>query len=77
MLGGNGEPGFAGGSVDKPLFENLILSDDLPGVAQEFFSVLRMSGYNGFVSLEMEDLTMSVEAGLQTSIDALKACISK
>ena len=25
-----------------------------------------MNGYNGYVSLEMEDLTMSVEAGLQT-----------
>lgn len=40
-----------------------------------FFSVLRMTGYNGDVSLEMEDLTMSVEAGLQTSIDALNATL--
>ncbi|MBK0092503.1 sugar phosphate isomerase/epimerase [Erwinia sp. S59] len=44
---------------------------------KEFFSVLRMTGYNGDVSLEMEDLTMSVEAGLQTSIDALNATLSK
>ena len=44
---------------------------------KEFFSVLRMSGYNGWVSLEMEDLTMSTEAGLETSIDALKATISR
>ncbi|PLR47524.1 hypothetical protein CYR40_07920 [Chimaeribacter arupi] len=44
---------------------------------KEFFSVLRMTGYDGDVSLEMEDLTMSVEAGLQTSIDALKASISR
>lgn len=44
---------------------------------KEFFSVLRMLGYNGYVSLEMEDLTMSVEAGLQTSIDALNATISR
>ncbi|MDR1059844.1 MAG: sugar phosphate isomerase/epimerase [Clostridiales bacterium] len=44
---------------------------------KEFFSVLSMLGYRGDVSLEMEDLTMSVEAGLQTSIDALNACISK
>ncbi len=44
---------------------------------KEFFSVCRMSGYNGYVSLEMEDLTMSVEAGLETSIDALKATISR
>ncbi|MBQ9497532.1 MAG: sugar phosphate isomerase/epimerase, partial [Selenomonadaceae bacterium] len=44
---------------------------------KEFFSVCRMTGYNGFVSLEMEDLTMSVEAGLCTSIDALNQTISK
>ena len=44
---------------------------------KEFFSVVRMMGYNGYVSLEMEDLTMSVEAGLETSIDALKATISR
>ena len=29
---------------------------------KEFFSVCRMVGYDGIVSLEMEDLTMSVEA---------------
>lgn len=44
---------------------------------KEFFSVLSMTGYEGHVSLEMEDLTMSVEAGLQTSIDALNATISR
>ncbi len=44
---------------------------------KEFFSVARMMGYNGYVSLEMEDLTMSTEAGLETSIDALKATISR
>lgn len=44
---------------------------------KEFFSVLRMTGYDGYVSLEMEDLTMSVEAGLQTSIDALNATLSR
>ena len=44
---------------------------------KEFFSVLSMLGYHGDVSLEMEDLTMSVEAGLQTSIDALNQTISK
>ena len=42
-----------------------------------FFSVIRMTGYNGFVSLEMEDLTMSMEAGLDTSIAALKQTISQ
>ena len=44
---------------------------------KEFFSVCRMMGYNGYVSLEMEDLTMSVEAGLETSIDTLRATISR
>jgi sugar phosphate isomerase/epimerase len=44
---------------------------------KEFFSVVRMTGYNGFVSLEMEDLTMSVEAGLETSINALQQSISQ
>ncbi len=44
---------------------------------KEFFSVVRMTGYNGFVSLEMEDLTMSVEAGLETSITALQQTISR
>src|SRR5699024_1227431 len=42
-----------------------------------FFSVLRMTGYNDYVSLEMEDLTMSVDAGLRTSIDALNATLSQ
>jgi sugar phosphate isomerase/epimerase len=44
---------------------------------KEFFSVLSMTGYHDYVSLEMEDLTMSVEAGVQTSIDALKQTISR
>lgn len=44
---------------------------------KEFFSVLSMVGYKGVVSLEMEDLTMSVEAGVTTSIEALEATISK
>ena len=44
---------------------------------KEFFSVAHMMGYDGYVSLEMEDLTMSVEAGLATSIDALEQTISK
>lgn len=43
---------------------------------KEFFSVVRMSGYNDWVSLEMEDLTMSTEAGIKTSIDALHASLS-
>jgi sugar phosphate isomerase/epimerase len=36
-----------------------------------------MMGYDDWVSLEMEDLTMSVEAGIKTSIDALKQTISQ
>ena len=44
---------------------------------KEFFSVVRMMGYNGWVSLEMEDFTMSAEAGIRSSIDALKATISR
>ncbi len=44
---------------------------------KEFFSVLKMTGYDDYISLEMEDLTMSVEAGLQTSIDALNATMSR
>ena len=31
-----------------------------------------MIGYDDFVSLEMEDLTMSPEDGVNVSIDALK-----
>jgi sugar phosphate isomerase/epimerase len=44
---------------------------------KEFFSVVRMVGYNGWVSLEMEDFTMSTDAGIQSSIDALQATISR
>ena len=44
---------------------------------KEFFSVVRMMGYNGYVSLEMEDQTMSVEAGVQTSVNALQQTLSR
>lgn len=44
---------------------------------KEFFSVIHMMGYDGDVSLEMEDLTMSVEAGVLTSIAALQQTISQ
>ena len=44
---------------------------------KEFFSVLSMMGYDGDVSLEMEDMTMSVDAGVQTSVNALEQTISK
>ena len=42
---------------------------------KEFFSVVGMMGYNDWVSLEMEDFTMSTEAGIRSSIDALQATI--
>ena len=42
-----------------------------------FFSVVRMMGYNDWVSLEMEDLTMSVEAGIASSVAALQQTISQ
>jgi len=42
---------------------------------KEFFSVVGMMGYNGWVSLEMEDFTMSTEAGIRSSIEALQATI--
>lgn len=44
---------------------------------KEFFSVVKMMGYDEEVSLEMEDLTMSVESGVRTSVEALKQTISK
>lgn len=44
---------------------------------KEFFSVVHMMGYDGDVSLEMEDMTMSVEAGVLTSINALRQTISQ
>lgn len=44
---------------------------------KELFSVVRMTGHNGWVSLEMEDFTMSTEAGIRSSIDALQATISR
>ncbi|WP_234731421.1 sugar phosphate isomerase/epimerase family protein [Acidocella facilis] len=42
---------------------------------KEFFSVVGMMGYDDWVSLEMEDFTMSTTAGIRSSIDALQATI--
>lgn len=39
---------------------------------QEFFSVVRMSGYNDVVSLEMEDLTLPMLEGHLASLKTLK-----
>jgi len=44
---------------------------------KEIFSVCRMVGYNDYVSLEMEDMTMASLEGVKTSIDALRQTISK
>ncbi|VBB09791.1 Hypothetical protein LUCI_5089 [Lucifera butyrica] len=42
---------------------------------KEFFSVCRMAGYNDYVSLEMEDMTMPPLAGVKTSLDVLRLAI--
>jgi len=39
---------------------------------QEFFSVVRMCGYDGDVSLEMEDLTLPMLEGHLASLRTLK-----
>ena len=44
---------------------------------KEFFSVVRMTGYNDWVSLEVEDFTMSAEAGIRSSVHALMESISR
>lgn len=44
---------------------------------KEFFSVCRMADYNDYVSLEMEDMTMSPLEGIKTSMDTLRLAISK
>lgn len=44
---------------------------------KSFFSVVSMCGYNDWVSLEMEDLTMSVDAGIATSVLALQQSLSR
>jgi sugar phosphate isomerase/epimerase len=43
---------------------------------KEFVSVLRMSGYDDVISLEMEDLTMSMLDGHLTSIKVLKEAMN-
>ncbi len=43
----------------------------------EFVSVARMCGYDDVISLEMEDLTMCVEAGVETSVKTLQNAIVK
>ena len=42
---------------------------------KEFFSVVRMSGYDGDVSLEMEDLTLPMLEGHISSLRTLKEAL--
>lgn len=42
---------------------------------REFVSVLRMTGYDDVISLEMEDLTMDALDGVKISVDSLKQSI--
>lgn len=44
---------------------------------KELFSVCRMVEYDDYVSLEMEDMTMTPIKGMKTSINALRQTISK
>ena len=43
---------------------------------KEFFSVVRMSGYDGEVSLEMEDLTLSMMDGHLSSLRVLREALN-
>ncbi len=42
----------------------------------EFISVARMCGYNDVISLEMEDLTQSVQAGVESSLRVLRNALN-
>ncbi len=44
---------------------------------KEFFSVVRMCGYDGEVSLEMEDLTMDAMTGIKMSVACLKQAMGE
>lgn len=44
---------------------------------KEFLSVARMQGYNGVVSLEMEDLTLPMIEGHVTSLDVLRKVLAR
>jgi sugar phosphate isomerase/epimerase len=44
---------------------------------KEFFSVVSMTGYNGPVSLEMEDLTMEPLVGVKKSVKVLKEALPR
>lgn len=44
---------------------------------KEFFALLSYTGYNGPVSLEMEDLTMDPLTGVKKSLEVLKAALPR
>lgn len=44
---------------------------------KEFFSVVNMTGYNGAVSLEMEDMTMDQLTGVKKSVKVLKESLPR
>jgi sugar phosphate isomerase/epimerase len=44
---------------------------------KEFFTVVRMAGYDGAVCLEMEDLTMDAYTAVAKSVDVLKQAIPR
>ena len=50
--------------------------DMTPSGGREFFSVVRMSGYDGEVSLEMEDLTLSMLDGHLASLRVLREALN-
>lgn len=43
---------------------------------KEFFSVVRMSGYNDEISIEMEDLTLSMLDGHLASLQVLREALN-
>lgn len=42
---------------------------------KQFFAVLKMTGYDGPISLEMEDLTMDPQIGVKKSIEVIKQAL--
>ncbi|TDO93954.1 AP endonuclease family 2 protein [Halanaerobium saccharolyticum] len=44
---------------------------------KEFFTVLKMVGYDGTVSLEMEDLSMAALTGIKKSLSVLKEALPR
>ncbi|MDT8860777.1 sugar phosphate isomerase/epimerase [Alkalihalobacillus sp. MEB130] len=47
------------------------------GYWKEFFTVVKMTGYEGPIVIEMEDLTMEPFTGVKKSVDLLKDCLPR